>query len=406
MEQLDLFAVVTDAYCQSSSKPLSNAELYQVIAKKTDLNLSEKAPIGQKGEYHSPLKRKVRWFQQTLKQMGIIERVEGERGIWQLTERQGKKLHKAASGVKLVAFSTELGVAIWGSNRDIFTGQNEPIALCISSLPYPLRVARQYGNPDQRVYTDFILRSLEPFVRSLLPGGSIVLNLGNDIFEQGSPSRSIYLERLIIALHDELGLKLMDRTQWVNYSKPPSPTYWACVNRYQLSAAYEPIYWFTNDPSKVRSDNRRVLEPHTPEQIKLMANGGANRSAVYGDGAYRLREHSFGNVTSGKIPRNVMEKGHVCADSKAFRAAAKELNLPCHGAMFPSTIPEFWIKFLTEPGELVVGPFSGSGKVGLKADQLGRRWIISEWILEYIRVSAELFRNRPGFELNPAFNFR
>lgn len=137
-----------------------------------------------------------------------------------------------------------------------------------------------------------------------------------------------------------------------------------------------------------------------------MAQGGAKRTAVHGDGAYRLREHSFGKETPGKIPRNVIRRGHRCKDSDTFIAAAKNLELPRHGAMFPSAIPEFWIKFLTEPGELVVDPFSGSGKVGLKADQLGRRWIISECILEYIRVSAELFRQRPGFELNPVFNFR
>lgn len=87
--------------------------------------------------------------------------------------------------MKVVAFSTELGVAIWGSNRHVFAGLNEAVALCISSPPFPLRVGRSYGNPNEQDYSDFIVRSLEPIVKSLKPGGSIVLNCGNDIFETG-----------------------------------------------------------------------------------------------------------------------------------------------------------------------------------------------------------------------------
>lgn len=403
--QQELFAQIGAAYAESPNGALDNATLYSQVAERTGINtanLDARVPIGHAGALRSPLKRKIRWYQQTLKQLGVIERVTGERGIWRLTESVGKDLHKAAAGVKLVAFSTELGVAIWGRSQEVFSGLDEPIALCITSPPYPLRQARAYGNPDEAQYVDFICEAMEPVVRNLMPGGSIVLNLSNDIFESKSPARSLYLERLTLALHDRLGLHLMDRMPWVNFSKPPGPTYWACVNRVQLTAAYEPVQWFTNDPSRVRSDNRRVLEAHSERHTRLMHAGGAQRSAVYGDGAYKIRPDSYGNITQGKIPRNVIMRGHSCNDTRAYRKHAKDLSLPAHGAMFPTGIPDFYIRLLTQPGELVVDNFGGTVKSGLAAERLGRRWFVCEWMLQYLRGTAELFRGFNGFSMHPA----
>ena len=401
MDPIDIETCI-EAYASSDTGRLENADLYRWLVESKGVPpevLSERKPIGEDGSLHSPAKRKIRWYQQTLKSMGVIKRVG--RGVWELVEPQGKNLHKAPDAVKVVAFSTELGVAIWGSNRHVFAGLNEAVALCISSPPFPLRVGRGYGNPNEQDYSDFIVRSLEPIVKSLKPGGSIVLNCSNDIFETGSPARSMYLERMILALHHELGLSLMDRIPWVNRSKPPGPTWWACVNKVQLSSAYEHILWFTNDPHNVCSDNRRVLEPHSDQHKALMDRGGAGRTAQYGDGAYRLRKHSFGNKTPGKIPRNVLERGHRCADTIAVRQIAEHLGLPAHGAMFPTSIPDFFIRFLTKPGELVIDPFGGSGKTGLSAERNARRWMLCDVILEFVRMSAELFVDFSGFWVNP-----
>lgn len=403
--QLDLFSHVAAAYAEAPDHTLDNGTLYGIVAERAGLlpaELDARVPIGRAGDMHNPTKRKLRWYQQTLKQLGMIERVDGQRGIWRLTEAAGKDLHKAAPGVKLVAFSTELGIAVWSRCESVFGSLHEPIALCVTSPPYPLRQARAYGNPDEARYVDFICEALESVVRNLVPGGSIVLNISNDIHETKSPARSLYIERLILALHDRLGLALMDRMPWVNYSKPPGPTLWACVNRVQLTTAYEPVFWFTNDPARVRSDNRRVLEAHTDRHLRLMQAGGAQRSAVYGDGAYRIRPDSYGRMTEGKIPRNVIQRGHACIDTLAYRQHATELGVPVHGAMQPTSIPDFFIRFLTEPGDLVVDTFGGTIRTGLAAERLGRRWLVTEWILQYLRGAAELFRDFPGFGMHPA----
>lgn len=402
--QPDLFEVVAGVYADTHG-PVSNTDLYRAIERRSGLDkadMEKRVAIGQVGAKHSPIKRKIRWFQQTLKHMGVIEHVEGQRGIWQLSQPLTKELDNAPTGVKLVAFHTDLGVAIWGRNLDVFGQFNEPITLVVTSPPYPLKHTRAYGNPAEHEYVDFICSTLEPIVRNLVAGGHIVLNVGNDIFMHKSPARSLYIERLVLALHDRLGLSLMDRIPWVNTSKSPGPTYWACVNRVQLLSAHEPIFWFTNDPSRVRADNRRVLEAHTQRHLALLQSGGENRTAQYGDGAYRIRPGSFGTMTSGKIPRNVIQRGHVCADTKAYRQFAHEKGLPTHGAMYPTSIPDFFIRFLTEPDDLVVDPFGGTVKTGLAAERLGRRWLVCEWILQYLQGGAGMFRNFPGFSIHPA----
>ncbi|WP_145482078.1 site-specific DNA-methyltransferase [Yersinia aldovae] len=403
LQQLDLFHV-QEAYTRAA-EPLSNQELYKIVASMTNISeseLNERAEIGLAKDKHSKIKRKIRWYQQTLKKLKLIQKVTGERGIWQLAGETKKDLHEALDDIRLVAYSTDLGLAIWSNSDTLFSALNEPIHLCVTSPPYPLRVERAYGNVNEDKWVDFITRTLEPIVKNLVPGGSVVLNISNDIFDSKSPSRSLYVERMVIALHDRLGLSLMDRWPWINLSKPPGPTRWACVNRYQLCSGWEPIYWFTNNPLKVRSDNRRVLQPHTEKHRQLIDKGGDLRIASYGGGTYRLRGNSFSAQTSGRIPKNVIHRGHRCADSIALKKKALALGLPPHPAMFPTDIPAFAIEFLTQPEELVVDPFSGSNKTGLAAERLGRRWLSCDRVLEYVRTQAEMFTQFEGYWLNPS----
>ena len=403
--QLSLFHVA-EAYAQTQGKGVANGEIYRSVANAAGLcvdDLNTRQPIGEANALRSPVRRKIRWYQQTLKHLGVIEHVPGQRGVWRLAHDAGQGLHKIIEGAKLVAFSTRLGVAIWANNASVFSSFRDPIALCITSPPYPLRVKRAYGGPSVEEYPDFICTALEGIVRALQPGGSIVLNVSNDVFETRSPARSLYIERLVLALHDRLGLALMDRVPWVNFSKPPGPTWWACRNRVQLSAAYEHQLWFTNDPLKVRSDNRRTLEEHTARHRQLMINGGAQRTAVYGDGAYRIRENSYSRETPGKLARNVMVRGHACGDTQAYRRAATALGIAIHGAMMPTALPDFWIRFLTERNDLVVDPFAGTARTGLAAERLGRRWLVTEWMLEYLKGASSMFSACEGYSSNATF---
>lgn len=399
--QLDLFDNVFAAYRPGDA--LSNEELYEQLVQECKLPsdaFERRVPIGKSGALHSPLKRQVRWYQQTLRKLNLLERDGSARGYWRLTPRGKDKLTPAAQSQALLGFSTHLGLALWSRCEHAFPHLGEPIHLVLSSLPYPLNVPRAYGNPKESEYVDWVCRILDPIIGQLADGASIALNVGNDVFIQGSPARSIYRERMVIALADRFGLAKMDELIWENPSRPPGPLRWASLSRQQLNAAYEPVYWFTNNPKTVHADNRRVLQPHSAEHLRLLAAGGERRTTSYGDGAHRIREGiSFSNPTDGKIPRNVIRMGHRCADKSELAKLARAAGLPVHGATMPLRLARFIIEFLSDKNDLVVDPCAGWFRTAKAAEQTGRRWFATEQMGEYVLGGALGLQQAEGFEV-------
>lgn len=397
--QIDLFSNVQQAYARG---PVSNDDLYQGLVRNGTLErseLDEQQKVGRLGAVHRCTKRKVRWVQQTLKQMGILEST-GARGRWQLTDEGKRGLTPAPVRRILLGFSTTLGVALWASCSDVFARLDQPIALCLTSPPYPLAAPRAYGNPNEAQFVDWICAMLEPIVKNLMPGGSIALNVSNDIFLSKSPARSLYRERMVLALHDRLGLYKMDEIVWHNPCKPPGPMQWASKQRFQLNVAWEPVYWFTNDPLLVRSNNQRVLEPHTDKHLAHVRKGGSNTKRVNGDGSNRVRLGAYSQETAGRIPRNLMSIRHNCRDQALYKAHCDQAGLPRHGASMPLALASKLVEFLTEPDDLVVDPFGGSFTTGKACELLGRRWLSTELMGEYVAGGASRFQSAEGFETN------
>ena len=53
----------------------------------------------------------------------------------------------------------------------------------------------------------------------------------------------------------------------------------------------------------------------------------------------------------------------------------------------PPELAEFFIKFLTEPGDVVMDPFAGSNTTGSTAEKLGRKWLSFESRFDYAATS-------------------
>ena len=66
-------------------------------------------------------------------------------------------------------------------------------------------------------------------------------------------------------------------------------------------------------------------------------------------------------------------------------------NLPVHPARFHYSLPEFFVKFLTDSGDVVADWFHGSGNTGYAAETNDRYWIGSEIMEEYIKGSVSRF---------------
>lgn len=395
--QGDLFAPVLQAYMDEPV--LSNDQLYARLVAAGHLSPSEldaKTPVGRDAAPVNLAKRRIRWWQQDMKKLGIIERLPQERGKWKLAagrpaDEDGEMLTPAPPGVMLLGMSTRLGVAVWGSCLDVLGGLEQSIAVCVTSPPFPLAKARAYGNVSESEWVDWICRHLEPVVKRLLPGGSIAVNISNDIFEPGLPSRSLYRERFVLAMCERFGLHRMDSIVWANSSKPPGPYQWASRNRMQLNTGYEPIYVFCNDPLKSFASNQRVLQPHSAAHLRLIQGGGEKRARVNSDGAYRVRKGAYERPTEGRIPKNVLTFGHAAGDQRRLQKMSRQRGLPVHGASMPLALAIFLVQYLSRPGDLVVDPFGGTLTTAKACELNGRRWLACEIMAEYLHVGALRF---------------
>lgn len=402
--QIDLFDAVLGAYSESDA-PLSNKDLYTKVAQKLNLGsdvTDEKAVVDHTNIKHNLFHRKIRWVIQSLKSKNIIQSVE--RGFWEIKKEKKIELTAITPEHNVLSASTDLGIVIWTQNKNIFNedlGAIDTFHAMITSPPYPLRSARAYGNPDVEAYIDFICYSIEPILPKLAAGGSIVLNVSNDIFEKGSPERSTYWMELTLALKKRLGLSYMDDVIWTS-NKIPGPTQHCCIDKVQLKHGYEHCLWFTNDPKNCFANNQRVLIPNTEKYQKFIDNGGVKRASVNGDGAYVKTVGDFAKKPSkGTIPFNHLYISNTCKESREVKKYAESLNISPHSAKMPLTLAEFFVEFLTRPGDVVLDIFGGTLTTGQAAQRNGRQWVVLEMMLEYIVQGFHRFRHDSNTWFNP-----
>ncbi len=77
--------------------------------------------------------------------------------------------------------------------------------------------------------------------------------------------------------------------------------------------------------------------------------------------------------------------------NRRYLAACKELGIKQHPARFPAKLPQFFIRFLTQPGDVVLDIFAGSNTTGFVCEQEDRYWLAFEENREYLAASAFRF---------------
>ena len=110
--------------------------------------------------------------------------------------------------------------------------------------------------------------------------------------------------------------------------------------------------------------------------------------------AKRPSQHEIGphfqRDNGGAIPPNLLTVPNTRSyDDYLFRC--REAGLPIHPARFPPELPDFFIRFLTKPGQLVVDPFAGSNVTGQVAEGLKRNWLSIEINADYVAGSKLRF---------------
>lgn len=298
--------------------------------------------------------------------------------------------HSTAHDPEL-AYRTDNGEAWSGDASETLAGQvpDDSVDLIVTSPPFALQRPKEYGNEAQGGYKDWFLPFADEFWRILKPTGSLVIDLGG-AWEPGQPVKSLYAFELLVSLCRRPARRfvLAQDFYWYNPARLPSPAQWVTIDRVRAKDAVNTIWWLAKTPNP-KADNRRVLREYTGAMKRLIESGSYNRGRR--PSGHVIRE-GFGTDNGGAIPPNLLAVPNT-HDDKEYIAACREAGTRAHPARFPAEIPDFFIRFLSEPGDLVVDPFAGSNVTGAIAESLGRRWLSIDIDDGYIRGSAARFAN-------------
>ena len=66
-------------------------------------------------------------------------------------------------------------------------------------------------------------------------------------------------------------------------------------------------------------------------------------------------------------------------------------GIKAHPARFPAALPEYFIRMVTDPGDLMLDPFGGICVTGEVAERLRRRWICAELVEQYLEGALGRF---------------
>lgn len=286
------------------------------------------------------------------------------------------------------AYVTELGAAYCGNSRDLLSElPDESVNLVLTSPPFALQRKKEYGNREQHEYVAWLSDFAIVVHRKLREDGSFILDLGG-AYAKGIPARSLYNFRIPLHFCDNLGFTLAQDFYWFNPSKLPSPIEWVNKRKLRAKDSINTVWWFSKTEWP-KADVTKVLAPYSARMKKLLENPAKFYTPKKRPSGHDIAA-SFGMDNGGSIPSNLLQIANSESNG-AYLGGCKSAGIKGHPARFPAKLPEFFIRFLTDPGDLVVDIFAGSNTTGAVAEVEGRHWLAFELERQYLAASSFRF---------------
>jgi site-specific DNA-methyltransferase (adenine-specific) len=241
---------------------------------------------------------------------------------------------------------------------------DESVDLVVTSPPYADRRSSTYGGVKADDYVEWFLPYTDEMQRVLRPDGSFALNI-NDIAEEGE--RHPYVYELVLSMRDR-GWLWIDTYMWKKTN--PFPGRW----KNRLKHGFEYIYHFTKtrDITWNADAVRQPAKQSTKDRLSRLRGDDFKRRESESGSGFAVRHANFEKETA--LPSNVLEMGTVSYNKG-------------HSAAYPEALPEFFVKLLSEEGDLVLDPFMGSGTTAVVAKRNCRRFLGFDKEAEYVELA-------------------
>src|SRR5260370_10247586 len=272
-------------------------------------------------------------------------------------KRKGRMTVTREGSASDLLYTTRHGKAYVADALKFMPGlEDGSISLVLTSPPYALHFKKEYGNAAQPHYIEWFLPFAKEIYRVLRDDGSFVLDIGG-AWTPGQPTRSLYHYELLIALVRDIGFHLAQEFYWYNPGKLPSPAEWVTVRKIRVKDSVNCIWWLSKSPNP-KADNQKLLKEYSPDMKRLLKRG------------YRPTVRPSGHIITkkfrdkgGSIPANIV----ICGNNDAngdYMERCQQQGIKPHPARFPVQLPAFFLRFLTDPGDLILDPFAGSNTTG------------------------------------------
>ena len=292
-------------------------------------------------------------------------------------------------------YLTDEGAAYLGNSLDLMSVlPSRCLDLIVTSPPFALRRKKEYGNVEASEYVSWFKPFAAEMHRLLKDSGSLVIHIGGS-WNKGIPTKSLYHYELILELCKEF--YLAQELFWFNPAKLPSPAEWVTVRRIRVKDAMDYVWWLSKSPFP-KADNRNVLQKYSESMEQLLKKGYKPSRRPSGHEI----SSNFQRDNNGAIPPNVFTVANTDSNGHYLRAC-RNAGIKPHPARYPIELPDFFLKFLTDPQDIILDPFSGSNVTGESAERLGRKWLAFEISEEYLegskyrfeKIQKELIREEP-----------
>lgn len=272
-----------------------------------------------------------------------------------------------------ILLETATSALFHGDCHDVLPSMaSASIDAVITDPPYP-EVNRPYGRLTVKEWFDLMRAVVVQTRRVLRPHGSAVFILQPNS-ERVGRVRPWFFEFIAEVAKE---WNLIQDVWWWNFTTPPTVH---CQKRVGLLRPSVKAMVWLGSPDCYK-DQAAVAWTESDRMAAIARSKRAVDRVIFPSG-FSMDVSKF-NSDGKSTPFNLLPMANTNSVTSGGAMG--------HGAATPSGVVQWWLRYITRPGDVVLDPFSGSGTIGAQALKIGRSIVAIEKMKAYAEMSKSLF---------------